>query len=93
MKKAVRNIFVFLVFLFLYAPIIVLIIYSFNSGTTRGSFEGLSLAWYKNLEDITKEIDEINKAFDSGEFSYTLHHSVKCKKSLLFMTMENTDES
>ena len=51
------------------------------------------LAWYKNLEDITKEIDEINKAFDSGEFSYTLHHSVKCKKSLLFMTMENTDES
>ena len=51
------------------------------------------LAWYKNLEDITKEIDEINKAFDSGEVSYTLHHSVKCKKSLLFMTMENTDES
>ena len=38
-----------LVFLFLYAPIAVLIIFSFNSGKSTSVFEGFSLYWYKEL--------------------------------------------
>ncbi len=38
-----------LVFLFLYAPIFVLIIFSFNSGKSTSVFEGFSLYWYKEL--------------------------------------------
>ena len=38
-----------LVFIFLYAPIAVLILFSFNSGKSTSVFEGFSLYWYKEL--------------------------------------------
>jgi len=38
-----------LVFLFLYAPIIVLIIFSFNSTKSRSVWTGFSLQWYEKL--------------------------------------------
>lgn len=38
-----------LVFIFLYAPIAVLIIFSFNSGKSTAVFEGFSLRWYEEL--------------------------------------------
>jgi spermidine/putrescine transport system permease protein len=38
-----------LVFLFLYAPIAVLILFSFNAGKSTAVFEGFSLYWYKEL--------------------------------------------
>ena len=38
-----------LVFLFLYAPIFLLIIFSFNSGSSNMVWEGFSLNWYKEL--------------------------------------------
>ena len=41
------------------------------------------LAWYRNLEDVTKEIAEIQTALDAGAASYTLQYSVKCKQNLL----------
>lgn len=45
------------------------------------------LAWYRNLEDVTREIAEIQKALDTGAASYTLQYSVKCKQNL-FRTIE-----
>jgi DNA-binding transcriptional regulator YiaG len=41
------------------------------------------LAWYRNLDDITKEIDAIQNALNAGAASYTLQYSVKCKQNLL----------
>ena len=41
------------------------------------------LGWYRNLEDINTEIEEIQKALDAGAASYVLQHSVKCKHNLL----------
>ena len=46
------------------------------------------LAWYRNLEDVTKEITEIQAALDAGVASYTLQYSVKCKQNL-FRTIED----
>ena len=46
------------------------------------------LAWYRNLEDVTREISEIQKALDTGAVSYTLQYSVKCKQNL-FRTIED----
>ncbi len=46
------------------------------------------LAWYRNLEDVTREIAEIQKALDAGKASYTLQYSVKCKQNL-FRTIED----
>lgn len=51
MKKTTigSKLYTALVFLFLYAPIAVLIIFSFNSGKSTSVFEGFSLYWYKEL--------------------------------------------
>ncbi len=38
-----------LVFIFLYAPIVVLIIFSFNASKSRGKWGGFSLDWYQKL--------------------------------------------
>ena len=54
MKKTKNNnlgdrILIGLVFLFLYAPILILIIFSFNSGTSSSVWTGFSLHWYREL--------------------------------------------
>ena len=46
------------------------------------------LAWYRNLEDVTREIAAIQTALDAGAASYTLQYSVKCKQNL-FRTIED----
>jgi spermidine/putrescine transport system permease protein len=38
-------------YLFLYAPIVVLVVMSFNAGESPYSFEGLSLSWYGRLAE------------------------------------------
>ena len=45
------------------------------------------LAWYRDLEDVTREITELQAALDAGAASYTLQYSVKCKQNL-FRTIE-----
>lgn len=47
--KALKRIFVMLLFLFLYAPIIMLIIFSFNKSTSFTKWDGFSLKWYGEL--------------------------------------------
>lgn len=49
MKKWVRGIYLPLILLFLYLPIVVLILQSFNAGISRARWEGFSLRWYKEL--------------------------------------------
>lgn len=49
MKKAAVRIYMGLIFLFLYAPIIVLIIYSFNKSKSRGQWAGFTLDWYVEM--------------------------------------------
>ena len=49
MKSAASKIYVFLIFLFLYAPIIVLMVFSFNESSTRGMWTGFSVRWYQRM--------------------------------------------
>ena len=52
MKKrntAFNRVFTVLVFTFLYAPILLLIIFSFNEGNSNTVWTGFSLHWYKEL--------------------------------------------
>ena len=44
-----KKSYVALVFLFLYAPILILMLYSFNDSRSRGSWGGFTLKWYKEL--------------------------------------------
>ncbi|MBO4359260.1 MAG: helix-turn-helix transcriptional regulator [Eubacteriaceae bacterium] len=41
------------------------------------------LGWYRSLDDVTSEIEEIRKALEAGEDSYTLRYSVRCRQNLM----------
>jgi len=49
LNKWLKRLFVFCVLAFLYAPILVLIVYSFNASRLRGSWDGFTLGWYQAL--------------------------------------------
>lgn len=58
-EKSLKRIYTFLIFLFLYAPIIVLIIFSFNNSKSRGVWNGFTLKWYIELlrnDEILKSL-------------------------------------
>ena len=49
MKKLGKRLYLALILIFLYVPIIVLIVQSFNEGKSRAKWEGFSLTWYQQL--------------------------------------------
>ncbi|NLC68509.1 MAG: ABC transporter permease [Clostridiaceae bacterium] len=48
-NRIFKKAYLYLVFIFLYAPIAVLVIYSFNDSKSRGHWGGFSLKWYAEL--------------------------------------------
>lgn len=44
-----KKLYSFLIFFFLYAPIIILIVFSFNDSKSRGHWSGFTLKWYYDL--------------------------------------------
>lgn len=48
-KRFCKNLFIFLVFSFLYLPILVLVVFSFNTNKMNIVFDGFTLQWYKTL--------------------------------------------
>ena len=59
MKKVSNRIFMGLVFLFLYAPIIILIIFSFNAGNSSTVWKGFSLQWYEEMFNSRLIMDSV----------------------------------
>ncbi|MCC3358807.1 ABC transporter permease [Bacillus sp. REN16] len=54
-KLAISSkLYLFIIFFILYAPIIYLVYYSFNSGGTMNNFEDFTLDWYKELFGDTR---------------------------------------
>lgn len=49
MKKLLKNLYLILIFTFLYAPIATLIVLSFNESKSRAKWGGFSLKWYETL--------------------------------------------
>lgn len=96
-----------LIFLFLYAPIIVLMIYSFNESRTRSSFAGFSLKWYASMFRDPQIMDALWNTVSIAliaSFVATIigtlaaigiHHSKKLRKTLLiniaYIPMLNAD--
>jgi spermidine/putrescine transport system permease protein len=58
-SKGLKRLYTFLIFLFLYSPIIVLIVFSFNNSRSRGVWSGFTLKWYVELfkdEEVLKAL-------------------------------------
>ncbi len=49
MKKTVGNVFIALIYILLYAPLLVMVFFSFNSAKSTSVFQGFSLKWYREL--------------------------------------------
>ena len=49
MMKFLSRFYMFIIFALLYAPIVVLIVFSFNDGGSLSEFTGISLKWYGEL--------------------------------------------
>ena len=47
--KLLKRLYLTLILFFLYIPIIVLIVQSFNAGKSRAKWEGFSFHWYEEL--------------------------------------------
>jgi len=61
--RILKKVYLYLVFLFLYAPIFVLVIYSFNDSKSRGHWGGFTLKWYAAL-------------FQDREIAQAVYHTV-----------------
>ncbi len=49
MKNALKKVYISLIILFLYAPILTLIVLSFNASKTRAKWGGFTLKWYRSM--------------------------------------------
>jgi len=47
--RIAKKLYLYIIFLFLYAPIAVLVVYSFNESKSRGHWGGFTLKWYREL--------------------------------------------
>jgi len=95
MSKALKNIFVVLLFIFLYAPIIMLIVFSFNESTSFSKWTGFSFKWYaelfKNRTVMPALINTLAVSLISAVVStvvgtvsaFGIHHLGKKTKSLM----------
>ena len=59
MKKFFGKAYFYIVLLFLYLPIITLVVFSFNKAKSRGKWGGFSLHWYEKLFDNSQMMDAL----------------------------------
>lgn len=48
-RKTLERLYIILIFIFLYAPIVILMVLSFNQSKTRSRWGGFTLKWYQSL--------------------------------------------
>ena len=60
MMKFLKRFYLAIILVFLYVPIVVLIIQSFNAGRSRAKWEGFSLRWYGELFHDTRILNALN---------------------------------
>lgn len=100
MMKAIKRFYLGLILTFLYLPIIVLIVQSFNAGKSRAKWEGFSLRWYGELFHdpnimnalvITLAIAVLAALFSTiiGTLAAIGIHAMKKRPQHLMLTLNN----
>lgn len=100
MTKFIKRFYLGLVLLFLYVPIGVLIIQSFNAGKSRARWEGFSLTWYRQLFSdasimhalyVTVTVALLAALFSTilGTLAAIGIHAMKKRPQTLMMTLTN----
>ncbi|MBQ3141034.1 MAG: ABC transporter permease [Clostridia bacterium] len=93
--RFVRGFYATLLFIFLYAPILVMIVYSFNSSKSLGVWGGFSLKWYQELFRDTEIMQALTNTLSIAAMSalvstvvgtaaaFGIHYMRKRSKSLV----------
>ena len=100
MKRFFKRFYLAMILLFLYIPIVVLILQSFNAGKSRAKWEGFSLRWYgalfqdKSIMDalyvtITVAIFAAIAATILGTLAAIGIHAMRKRPQAVMMTMTN----
>ncbi|MBR6525636.1 MAG: ABC transporter permease [Clostridia bacterium] len=100
MMKVLKRSYLALILAFLYLPIVVLVIQSFNAGSSRAVWEGFSLRWYgelfrnKNIMDalyVTVSIAILAAFFSTilGSLAAIGIHAMKKRPQAFMMTLTN----
>ncbi|MGO5066216.1 extracellular solute-binding protein [Clostridium sporogenes] len=61
-KSLLSKIYAILVYAFLYLPILVLVVFSFNKSKLNATFTGFTLDWYKNLINNTQILEALKNS-------------------------------
>lgn len=64
--KGFKRLYIGLIMLFLYTPIVLLVIFSFNAGKSRAVWEGFTLQWYVELFHDRKIIEALRNTLSIG---------------------------
>lgn len=100
MKKFIKRFYLGLILLFLYVPIVVMIVQSFNAGKSRVKWEGFSLRWYGELFNdasimnalwVTVSVAIIATIVSTviGTLAAIGIHAMKKRPQAIMMTMTN----
>lgn len=81
LTRSALMIFVASVYVFLYTPIMVLVLYSFNQGGFPDSWQGFSLHWYHDLFSS----EEIWRAFHNSVIVATISSLLSVSMSVMFV--------
>lgn len=69
MKKAIEKIYLGIIFLFLYAPILTLIVLSFNSSKSRANWGGFTTQWYSEMLSSDVIVEALGNSLSIALFS------------------------
>ena len=69
MKKTLKGVYLSLMLIFLYAPIVVMIVYSFNASKTKARWGGFSLRWYEELFRSRQIMDALSTTVSIAVFA------------------------
>ncbi|MBE5776957.1 MAG: ABC transporter permease [Clostridiales bacterium] len=100
MMKVLKRSYLALILVFLYLPIVVLVVQSFNAGSSRALWEGFSLRWYgelfsnKSIMDalyVTLSIAVLAAFFSTilGTLAAIGIHAMKKRPQAFMMTLTN----
>ena len=89
MMKFLKKCYLGIVLVFLYVPILVLIIQSFNAGKSRAKWEGFSFRWYAQLFQDTRILNALYVTLSIAVLAAIGIYSMKKRPQAMMMTLTN----
>ncbi len=88
-KKLLRSAYAWLIYFFLYAPIVVMVVMSFNESRSRTKWGGFSLDWYKALFEDEAVFDALSNTLWIAVLSSTIATVIAIVAALVIFNTRN----